>query len=133
MSSRREKGNRLQNIVASYLQKKGYSVHNQKSIAKKIYTPKGEIWISWRNDIWGAFDILASNERELRFIQVTSDSNLESKVNKIKQVKIPYNVVSVEIWQYKDKGKWRLLKFDGNELKEFCWIIRRKEYYKCID
>lgn len=117
---KRKYGNYLQNRVAEYLKINGYSVHNQKSTAKKINTPKGPIWVSQRNDILGCIDILAIKADEKpRFIQVTADTTIKRKLEKLQQVNWS-EFCNVEVWRYTGKGRWLIYEY----------VIREKQLIK---
>lgn len=125
MINKRQKGNMLQNKVAQFYEAQGYSVHNQKSIAKQI---RPGLWISQRNDILGAYDIIATNFQEIKFIQVTADTNIKNKLEKIIQVKLPLDKSIVEVWQYLKNGEFKILKYDGEKLTEYARYKRKKLY-----
>lgn len=116
--NKRRKGNYIQNLIERKLIKQGYIVHNQKSIAFQI---KPGIWISKRNDIWGIFDLIAIKQGEnTKWIQSTADTNIIKRLEKF--IKIPLNLEynDVELWQYKGRGKFRILRLKKNrkELEE---------------
>lgn len=83
-----EKGNRLQALARRMLEADGYVVHTA------IRTPikRGPIWISRDNDVWNAFDLLATRmkgPRPLRFVQVTTAKNASERIKKVDVVPIP--------------------------------------------
>lgn len=125
MTSKKQKGNLLQNKVAEFYESRGYSVHNQKSVSRQI---RSGLWISQRNDILGAFDVIATNEQEIKFIQVTGHTDLKAKLDKIAQVKLPFDKCIVEVWQYLSKGEFKIMRFTGQELKEYARLKRKKFY-----
>lgn len=128
MKSTRQKGSQFQNWCATWLEEQGYSVHNQKTVAKPIKTQKhGLIWVSQRNDIF-ACDLIAikSGERPL-FIQATLHSAIQKRLDELKKYSWPLKYVDVEVWQKRDKVI-NLKRFDGKELIDYGKIIRRKLY-----
>lgn len=130
MKSTRQSGNQFQNWCAAWLEEQGYSVHNQKTVAKLIRTQKhGLIWISQRNDIFGC-DIIAMRwgDKPL-FIQATLHSAVQKRLDELKKYSWPLDYVIVEVWQKKDK-QVNIKRFDGEDLVEYGKIIRRKLYLK---
>jgi len=113
MRNKRQWGNYLQDRVAEYLEKRGYAVHNQKPVAHRVETPEGLKWTSKRNDILGCIDILAIHpEKRILFIQVTGHSDIKGKERKIKKIKWNLDFCEVMVWQYMDKGRWRIFRLE---------------------
>lgn len=124
---RRKLGNYLQNKVEQYLKNNGYSVHNQKSVAKQIMTPRGPIWVSQRNDILGCIDIIAIKEnKKPKFIQVTADTNIKRKLDKLLQVKWS-KFCEIEVWRYRH-GTWIIYEFKDNQLIKKYKLFRNKKF-----
>ncbi len=99
-------GNRLQNLARKALEREGYLVH------AAVRTPhrRGRFWISQSNDIFNAFDLIATREggsRPLRFIQVTTQDHAGARIRKVERIPIPLTHASVEVWGYVG-GKRRL-------------------------
>jgi hypothetical protein len=81
---------------------------------KAIQQLKNQGWLTWyppkvrykQNDIFGIIDLLALKKRKIRYIQLTSLSNLARQRKKIlnffkkEKVKLP-----VEIWVWLEKKK----------------------------
>lgn len=77
-------------------------------------------WVYWwpakvrfrKNDIFGAFDIVCSRKNKIRFIQLTTTSNLSTRRKKVEKflrtnkLKIPS-----EVWGYSKKhNKFKIVK-----------------------
>jgi hypothetical protein len=116
MSSTVRKGNRLQNLARKALEAEGYTVH----VAARTSVKRGPLWFSQSNDVFNAFDIIAtrsSGPLPLRFIQVTTANMVSERVKKVEPVPIPLDRGSVEIWahvggqrrldrRYREEKKW---------------------------
>jgi len=128
MKSTRQKGNQFQDWCASWLTHQGYDVYNQKTVAKLIKTQKhGLIWVSQRQDIFG-MDILAMKTGEKPiFIQATRHSGVQKRLDEILTHSWPLDHVVVQVWQKKDK-EINIKAFDGEKLRDYGKIIRRKLY-----
>jgi hypothetical protein len=103
MPSRRTsslRGNHFQDEIEVFFQKRGGHVHNQKPSASRVFTPKGLIFVSRRNDLFGAFDlnVLFSYWPPL-YIQATLHTGIGAK--KLPIDKLPWNpqYLAYEIWQ----------------------------------
>ncbi len=93
------KGNRLQVMARRELEKQGYLVHT----AVRSVQKRGPIWISQTTDIFNAFDLIATKidpPQPLRFVQVTTISNVSARVQKVDPIPINAGLASVEIWAY---------------------------------
>lgn len=93
------KGNRLQVMARRELEKEGYLVHT----AVRSVQKRGPIWISQTTDIFNAFDLIATRmepPQPLRFVQVTTISNVSERVRKVDPIPVNPGVASVEIWAY---------------------------------
>ncbi len=93
------KGNRLQVMARRELEKQGYLVHT----AVRSVQKRGPIWISQTTDIFNAFDLIATKidpPQPLRFVQVTTISNVSARVLKVDPIPINAGLASVEIWAY---------------------------------
>ena len=93
------KGNRLQVMARRELERQGYLVHTAVRSAQK----RGPIWISQTTDIFNAFDLIATKmdpPQPLRFVQVTTISNVSERIRKVDPVPINPGLASVEIWAY---------------------------------
>ena len=78
----------------------GAVVHNQKSVGRRVWTPNGPIFVSGRNDIFGAFDLVVSIPgKRVKFIQATLHTSPGMKKKPID--KLPWNEEhsSYELWQ----------------------------------
>ena len=122
MKSKVSSGNQAENWVRKWLIDKDYSVHrSQRSFFK---FPSGKI-IAHSNDILNCIDILAIKKGEKpRFIQVTKHSGMSEKIKKLSKVDWDFDYCSVEVWHNPATGRWRLLKYDGKELKPYAEIQR---------
>src|SRR6266540_341978 len=93
------KGNRLQTLARTILEREGYTVHT----AVRTSIRRGPIWISRSNDVWNAFDLLATRlakPRPLRFVQVTTAKNVSERIAKVNPVPISLRHASVEVWAW---------------------------------
>jgi hypothetical protein len=64
---------------------------------------RGPIWISQTTDIFNAFDLIATKidpPQPLRFVQVTTISNVSARILKVDPIPINPGLASVEIWAY---------------------------------
>src|SRR5467141_159470 len=113
------KGNRLQVLARHELERQGYVVHTAVRSAQR----RGPIWISQTTDIFNAFDLIATRidpPPPLRFVQVTTISNVSERIRKVDPVPINTGVASVEIWAYVG-GQKRL---DRRYKKAKVWLPR---------
>ena len=90
-----QRGNKAQRDCANYLESLGYKVHV--AVRSRHHA----------NDIFGAFDIIATRENEpCRFIQVTDVSNQASTGNiyhrrrKVERIPLEPTFNSIEVWAY---------------------------------
>lgn len=87
------------------LEERGYTTARAMSSARII----GGKYIANYNDFFNAFDLIAVKNNEVRFIQVTSGTQLSSHKKKVKD-NFPFfftKVVTVELWYYYKLGrKW---------------------------
>src|SRR6267143_4574281 len=110
------KGNRLQVMARHELERQGYLVHT----AVRSVQKRGPIWISQTTDIFNAFDLIATKvdpPQPLRFVQVTTISNVSARIVKVDPIPINQSLASIEIWafvggqkrldrRYKDRKVW---------------------------
>lgn len=124
IKSTRQKGNQFQDWVSTWLQEQGYDVRNQKTVAHRL---KSGIWVSLAADIFGC-DIIAIKKGEKPlFIQATLHSAVQKRLDELKKYSWPLDYVIVEVWQKKDK-QVNIKRFDGEELRDYAKILRRKLY-----
>src|SRR5947207_12807366 len=93
------KGNRLQVMARHELERQGYLVHTAVRSAQR----RGPIWISQTTDIFNAFDLIATRMDPpfpLRFVQVTTISDVIEGIRKVHPVPMNPGVACVEIWAY---------------------------------
>ena len=70
--------------------------------------------MTWRNDLFGAFDLLAVNDAgDIKAVQVTSRSNVSARVNKIAELPVIGRLRkagwALEVWGWGKtvtKGDW---------------------------
>lgn len=92
------KGNELQRKAAHVLEDEGYMVH----VTVRTSYNRGGRWFSQSNDVFNAFDILASKIGEpVRWIQVTTISNVSQRIKKVVAVPLDPEHNSVEVWGWK--------------------------------
>ena len=98
MTSKRAKGSAFERWVEAWLIKNNPSckVHRQVSLSK--YLPMKKMFVSTRNDILGAIDLICVNSSSIRMIQATMHTGTGKKLNDLRQVPWPHDKVSVELW-----------------------------------
>jgi Holliday junction resolvase-like predicted endonuclease len=89
---RRKRGQRIEKIAFDYLKKKKYLV----------WKPVRVMFHS--QDIFGLFDLIALNKKELKLIQVQKERKRPYKVKKIFKLPKPKKI-SYELWIYNPKTK----------------------------
>lgn len=107
----------------------GAIVHNQKPVGRRIFTPKGVMFVSSRNDIFGAFDLIVSIPgRRVKFIQATLHTSPGMKKKPIDN--LPWNDEhsSFELWQkIPHKGSRIMVKVAAFEGWEDLGVINLKD------
>lgn len=91
-NQRRRQGQKIEKIAFDNLKKKKFLAW--KPIRVKFHS----------QDIFGCFDIVALNKKELKFIQVQKGRKRFYKVKKIFKLPRPLKI-SYELWVYDDKEK----------------------------
>ena len=112
LKNRRRSGNEFQRRCVHVLLNDSncLAVHNQTSQAVQVKTPRGLMWVSKRNDIFGCIDIVALFPTHVDFIQCTLDTNLSRKLKDLQEIKWPVKWPDcawcrVQVWQgMKDKS-----------------------------
>lgn len=89
---RRKRGQKIEKIAFLELKKKKYLVW--KPIKVKFHS----------QDIFGLFDLIALNKKELKLIQVQKQRKRPYKVKKIFKLPKPKKI-SYELWIYDEKNK----------------------------
>jgi len=129
MKNTRAKGNDFQDRCAGYLTREGYAVHNQKTVAKALLIKGRTVWTSQRNDVFGAFDLVAVRAGEKpRFIQVTLDSSVSKRVKEVNGITWPLEFMTIELWQGRDRGEVAVNIFDGTEFRAVGRYLRGVYY-----
>lgn len=135
--SKRQRGASFQRWIQDWFLEnyEGAAVHNQVSVANKIPIrdkitgEMKEVWISKRNDIFGAIDlIVVIPGRKILFIQATMDTGVTKRLNEMVTVPWPLDHVSVQLWQKRPDGVIQVKQFTGTELIDAGQIVRRKYY-----
>ncbi len=125
MANLRQKGHQFQDWCAKFLSERGYCVHSEKKVARRIRVGEKEIWSSSRQDLFGCADIIAISEIEILLVQATLDTAVEKRIKKFRVV--PDNpAIKCQVWQKVDTGMVRIL--DGRNGREVGKILRRKFY-----
>jgi Holliday junction resolvase-like predicted endonuclease len=88
----RKKGQKIEKLAYDFLKKEKYLVW--KPVRVKFHS----------QDIFGLFDIIALNKKELKLIQVQKERKRPYKVRKIFQLPKP-SKVKFELWVYDSKLK----------------------------
>ena len=120
-------GARLQALARKLLESEGYRVHSSVRSAAR----RGARWVSLQTDIFGAFDLVATRltgPRPLRFIQITTATNVSGHIEKVDSVPLKSGVASAEIWAWHG-GQRRL---DRRYRREKVWLPRNyfQVYFK---
>jgi len=127
----RARGNDFQDRCAGYLEGEGYRVHNQKTASRPIPIKGRLVWVSQRNDVFGAFDLVAVKAGEkIRFIQVTLHSGVSKRVKEVSGATWPLGFMTVELWQGRDRGEVAVSLFDGTAFREAGRYLRGVFYRK---
>ncbi len=71
-------------------------VHRQVSLSK--WLPFKKIFVSTRNDILGAIDLICVSPTYIRMIQATMHTGTGKKLADLRQVPWPYDKVEVQLW-----------------------------------
>ena len=125
----RARGNDFQDRCANYLTGQGYAVHNQKTASRAIPIKGRLVWVSQRNDVFGAFDLIACRPGEkVRFIQVTLDSGVSKRVKEVNGFNWPLEFMTVELWQGREDGSVTVSRYDGQGFREVGRWIRGRFY-----
>jgi len=124
MKSTRAKGNAFQDWVATWLQEQGYDVWNQHTVVYR--TPK-KTWVTLAADIFGCDVIAMKTGEKPLWIQATLHSAVQKRLDELKKYSWPLDYVRVQLWLKKDKHI-TVKEFDGEELRNYGKIIRRKLY-----
>ena len=122
--SKKKTGDLAEIWVRNYLISKGYSVHRAQRSYNRL--PGGRIFMK-SNDIFGCDIIAIKKDSMVNFIQVTRHSGVGKKLEELKKVKWNFDVCKVQIWQSPESGRWRVLEYNGKELRKIA-EIRRGEY-----
>jgi hypothetical protein len=98
MTSKRAKGAAFERWVEAWLIKNDPScmVHRQVSLSK--WLPLKKIFVSTRNDILGAIDLICVSPTHIRMIQATMHTGTGKKLADLRQVPWPYDKVEVQLW-----------------------------------
>lgn len=91
------------------LQRQGYEVEVVERIQKRGV-------ITWRNDFFGAFDLIAIKGKEVKAVQVTSRVNVSARCKKIADLErvdiLREAGWTLEVWGWgrtKTKGDWLIV------------------------
>jgi len=104
MVSNKQKGDKHELEVAKILEKEDLLVNKSPRTMKRIWTPKGMMYVSQANDYFGLFDIVckSANPNLTSWIQVkTNPTDVSSSKPEIKEFSKKYcndDFESVEIW-----------------------------------
>lgn len=129
MKNTRKTGDIFENWAKSWLEGQGYVVW--KAGRKAIYVGPGKMVLKG-NDVFSVFDLLATEKKQLRFIQVTCHSNISGKAKEILAVPLPeceLGCISKEIWQKLDSGEVKIFKLFASDEVKLWGIIRLRKFY----
>ena len=130
----RQKGNAFQDWCKVWLEEAGYTVHNQKTVARQFKKAGGSFWVSQRNDIFGCIDVIAMRKDEKPlYVQCTMDTGVRKRLDELSKPLWPFEYVEVQLWQKKGQViNIKRLNADGM-LVDHAKILRRKFYLKKLD
>ena len=115
------KGRKVENLAAEILRDEGYQVHQT-------------IRSRWHNnDVFGCFDIVATDGNYLRFIQVTSDQYSTRKSKELDAINLPNTCgdkVTKEFWVYRIEKKTGRRKFKIYLNADGKWYHARTLYFE---
>jgi len=89
---RRKRGLKIEKLAVDFLKKKKFLTW--KPVRVRFHS----------QDIFGLFDIIALNNKELKLIQVQKERKRPYKIKRIFKLKIPKKV-SFELWVYSSEDK----------------------------
>jgi hypothetical protein len=107
VTTARKKGTDFQRWVRDWIQERypDAAIHNQPLASKMIMSKGRKIWVSQRNDIFGAIDLIVIMPgRKPLFIQATMYGNIKKRLEELRVVPWPYEYVDVELWVKNEKG-----------------------------
>ena len=127
MVSNKQKGDKAELEVNKILLNQGFIINPAPRTMKRVYTPKGIIYVSQRNDHWGLFDVEARHKETPRVtfhIQVKSNAIDVSKTkpkimdwfNKYCKIETDY----VEIW----------LRVSRKSFIRYCYVHKTRDWEK---
>ena len=93
------------------LEAEGWKV--ERAVSKAVFTPKGFAARSF--DFFNCFDLIAVNNENVRFIQITSDDHNQT-TNPNKSLNVHKRKID-RVWPYSQPEIWRYLK-EGNRWKK---------------
>jgi len=121
--SRRKIGAQYESKVRALLLDWGYSVHR----SHMSVVHRGGFIFSNSNDIFNAIDIVALKPGErTHWIQVTGDTGMKRKLDKLAPVKWNFQHSWVEIWKATGGGRFVIMLYDGRELKRVGELVRNR-------
>jgi hypothetical protein len=127
--SRTHRGKAFQDRCRAILEAWGWTVHNQKPSGKMIWTKDGMRFVSARNDIFGALDLLARKVGELPLgVQCTLDGGVKRKLDDIAAVPWAREHERIEIWMGRKNGEIAIKRYEGEKLVDVGMIRRGKLY-----
>ena len=117
-TSKRAKGNQLQDWIQKWLEERGWTVHNQKTVSRAIPIKGKTVFVSQRQDIFGCIDLICKKQgRKTLFIQATMHGGKGKKREDLKAVPWNNTVDDVQIWM--DRG--------GKSIDIFCLDENQKD------
>ena len=125
VKTRRQSGLEFQRWIKAWLEEKNWLVHNQIPVGKIIKIKNKPIYISQRNDLFGAFDLVAKKpDKPTLWIQATLHKSIKEKVKKIDAIEMKYFLNDdVQIWLKRETGVIDIYNPWGDNIGK---IIRRK-------
>ncbi len=123
MVSKRQRGSSLESQVRQLLIDWGYSVHRSQT---SVINRNGMFFCN-SNDVFHAIDIIALKpDEKSHWLQVTSDSGMGRKIDKLAPVKWNYEHSWIEVWKATGGGRYVIMLYNGVELKRVGEVLRRR-------
>ena len=127
--NRSRRGRAFQDRCAKILASWGWTVHNEKPVGRMVFASGGLRYVSSRNDVFGALDLLARKPGEIPLgVQCTLDGSVKRKLADIAAVHWSLKHERIEVWMGRASGEIAVKRFDGSALVDV-GVIRRGRIY----
>lgn len=132
--SKKKRGDINENKYKEFLEKKGYVVCKSPRTMKRIWTPRGMIFISQANDMFGLYDGIAVKKGELPiYYQVKSNpTHCYESMPKIKLFHDEYlqHCVNSEVVLHVSRKGWCIWKYN-NSIMEWNKVFYNNKGIEC--